>query len=100
MLEKPGRVLEEKPGPSEDTREREAEGGGGLRAVGEAVALVSAGALAGGGIGMLVGVALGAINPFALGSMGAVVGLCVPVLLAVGARGAARRPWRRRVLGR
>ena len=82
-----GRALEEVPGP------QEAEGEDGLRAVGEAVALVSASALVGGGMGMLGGVALGAINPFALGIVGAVVGTGVPVLFAVGARGAW---WRKR----
>ena len=48
--------------------------GSGLRAVGGIVAVVSASALVGGGIGMLGGVALGAINPFALGIIGAVGG--------------------------
>ena len=63
---------------------------GALRKTGEAVAVVSAAVLAGGGAGMLGGVALGAINPFALGLFGAAVGACVPVLLA-------GRPWRRGV---
>jgi hypothetical protein len=54
--------------------------------------------LVGGGIGMLVGVWLGAINPYALGIVG-VVGIGVPVLFMVGARRAAQRPWWRRVLG-
>jgi hypothetical protein len=48
---------------------------------------------------MLAGVALGAINPFALGIVGAAVGIVVPFLFAVGARRAARRPWWRRVFG-
>ena len=69
--------------------------GGGLRRAIEAVALVSASALLGGGIGMLGGVVLGAINPFALGIIGAAAGAGVPVLLAVG----AQRPWWRRVFG-
>lgn len=70
------------------------EGRNGLRAVSEAVAVVSASALVGGGIGMLGGVALGAINPFALGIIGAALGGVAPVLLAgvFGARGAR---WRR-----
>ncbi len=83
----------------EEAREQEIEEGGGLRAVAEAVALVSASALVGGGMGMLGGVALGAINPFALGVVGAVVGIGVPVLFAVGARRAARGAWWRRVFG-
>ena len=93
------RALEEGPGPLEEAREQEVEEGGGLRAVGEAVALVSASTLVGGGMGMLGGVALGAINPFALGIVGVVVGTGVPVLFAVGARGATRGPWWRRVFG-
>ena len=40
------------------------------------MAVVSASALVGGGIGMLGGVALGAINPFALGIIGAVGDRC------------------------
>jgi hypothetical protein len=81
----------------EEAAPEQVEGRSGLRAVSEAVALVSASALVGGGVGMLGGVALGAINPFALGIVGAVVGTGVPVLFAVGARGAARGPWWRRV---
>jgi hypothetical protein len=93
MVENPGRDREE-------AAPEQAEGGSGLRAVSEAVAVVAAGALVGGGIGMLGGVALGAINPFALGIVGAVVGAGLPVLRgAFGARGAARRPWWRRVFG-
>jgi hypothetical protein len=87
VLENPDRVLEENPGPLGDEREQEAEEGGGLRRASEVVALVSASALFGGGIGMLGGDALGAINPFALGIIGAAVGAGVPVLLALGARG-------------
>jgi hypothetical protein len=82
---------EEAPGPPADSSEQV----GGLRTASEAVAVVSAAVLAGGGAGMLAGVALGAINPYALGMVGAAVGACVPALLA-------RRPWRRgvrRVLG-
>jgi hypothetical protein len=99
VLENPDRVLEESPAPLGDERKQEAEEWNGLRRASEAVALVSASALVGGGIGMLGGVALGAINPFALGVIGAAAGTGFPVLLAVGARGAARRPWWRRVFG-
>lgn len=95
MLENPDRVLEGSPGPVGDEREQEPVEGGGLRRASEAVALVSASALLGGGVGMLGGVTLGAINPFALGVIGAVVGTGAPVLLAVGARG----PWWRRLVG-
>jgi hypothetical protein len=83
----------------EEAAPEQVEGRSGLRAVSEAVAFVSASALVGGGIGMLGGVALGAINPFALGIVGAVVGTGVPVLFAVGARGTARGAWWRRVFG-
>jgi len=51
---------------------------------------------------MLAGVALGVINPFALGMVGAAAGACVPALLACvfGAReGSVRRPRWRRVFG-
>jgi hypothetical protein len=72
---------EENPGPLGDEREQKAEEGGGLRAVSEAVALVSASALVGGGVGMLGGVALGAINPFGLGIIGVVVGTCASLPL-------------------
>ena len=74
-------------GPGEDAR-GPAEQAAGLRKAGEAVAVVSAAVLAGGGVGMLAGIWLGAINPYALGLFGAAVGACVPALLA-------RRPWRR-----
>ena len=77
--------------PGEDARGR-AEQAAGLRKAGGAVAVVSAAVLAGGGAGMLAGIWLGAINPYALGLFGAAVGACVPALLAV-------RPWRRGVLG-
>jgi hypothetical protein len=104
MGENPGRVLEGTPSrpeaSPEDAREHNAEEGGGLRSVSEAVALVSASVLVGGGIGMLGGVWLGAINPFALGIVGAVAGVVIPVFFALGARGAARRPWWRRILER
>lgn len=103
MVEKPGRALEAVPGrpetPPGNARGQGTQEEGGLRAASWAVALVSAGVLVGGGIGMLAGVALGAINPFALGIVGAAVGIVVPFLFAVGARRAARRPWWRRVLG-
>ncbi len=105
MEEKHARGREEAPGPptasSENAGER-AKGGSGLRAASEAVAVVSAAALVGGGAGMLAGVALGAINPFALGIIGAAGGAGAPVLLAgvFGARGgSARRPRWRRVFG-
>ena len=71
----------------EEARGR-AEEADGLRKAGGAVAGVSAAVLVGGGAGMLGGIWLGAINPFALGLFGAAVGACVPALLA-------RRPWRR-----
>lgn len=94
------RVLGEAPdrqeAPSGGEREW-AERGGGLRAVSEDVALVCAAALAGGGLGMLAGVALGAINPYALGLFGVSAGTVATVLPKVAA--AARLPWWRRVLG-
>jgi F0F1-type ATP synthase assembly protein I len=103
MSDNPDRALEELAGrpeaPPENAREQETEEGGGLRSVSKIVALVSASVLVGGGIGMLVGVWLGAINPFALGIVGAVAGMAIPVFFALGARGAARRPWWRRLLG-
>ena len=103
MGENPDRVLEGTPSrpeaSPENAREHKAEEGGGLRSVSEIVALVSASVLVGGGIGMLVGVWLGAINPFALGIVGAVAGIVIPVFFALGARGAARRPWWRRWFG-
>lgn len=74
--------------PEEEARGRAEEESNGLRKASEAVAVVSAAVLAGGGAGMLAGIWLGAINPFALGLFGAAVGACVPALLA-------RRPWRR-----
>ncbi len=79
----------------EEAAPEQAEGGSALRAASEIVALISASALVGGGVGMLGGVALGAINPFALGIIGAVVGTSVPVLLAVG----SQKPCWRRVFG-
>jgi hypothetical protein len=105
MEEVPDGGREEAPGPPAAPSEqvgRRPEGGSGLRAASEGVAVVSAAVLVGGGGGMLAGVALGAINPFALGIIGAVGGACVPAFLkvAVGARGGPeRRPWWRRVLG-
>jgi hypothetical protein len=83
------------PGQSEASFEMvggQAEGGSGLRAASEAVAVVFSSALAGGGTVMLAGVALGAIDPFASGLLGAAAGACIPALLA-------RRPWWRRVRG-
>ncbi|MDP8901064.1 MAG: hypothetical protein M3N33_07980 [Actinomycetota bacterium] len=84
-----------------DPREQDAEEGCGLRAASEMVALVSASVLVGGGLGVLGGVALGAINPFALGMVGVAVGIGLPVLLksVVGAREGVRRPWWRRTFG-
>ena len=95
MLESPDRVFEENPGPLREEWDQKAEERGGLRRASEVVALVSASALLGGGIGMLGGIALGAINPFALGIIGAAAGAGVPVLLMVGARGS----WWRRLIG-
>ena len=87
------RALEMAP-PRRDDPEEEARGrteeANGSRKGREAVAVVSAGVLAGGGAGMLAGIWLGAINPYALGLFGAAAGACVPALLA-------RRPWRRGV---
>lgn len=105
MEENLGRGRGEAPGPLADSSEQvggQTEGGRGLRAASEAAAVVSAGVLVGGGAGMLAGVALGAINPFALGMVGAAAGACVPALLAgvFGAReGSVQRPRWRRVLG-
>jgi hypothetical protein len=94
----PARAVEEAPGPQKSPSEG-AQGqpkrGGGLVELSEVVALVSATALVGGGAGMLVGVALGAINPFALGIVGVVAGIGLLVLLTVG----ARRSWWGRVFG-
>ena len=73
--------------PEEDALGR-AEEADGLRKASEAVAGVSAAVLVGGGGGILAGIWLGAINPFALGLFGAAVGASVPALLV-------RRPWRR-----
>ncbi len=80
-------------GQAKEGGEQRAEGGRGLRAMSRIVAAVAAGALVGGGIGLLVGVALGAINPFVLGVIGIAGGA------VVGAREGARRPWWRRVFG-
>ncbi len=105
MPENPDRVLEEVHGwseaSSEDPREQDAEERRGLRAASEIVALVSASVLVCGGIGVLGGVALEAINPFALGMVGVVVGIGLPVLLrsVVGAREGVKRPWWRRTFG-
>ena len=105
MLENPDHVLEEvhdwSEAPSENPREQDAEEGRGLRAASEVVALVSASVLVGGGIGVLGGVALEAINPFALGMVGIVVGIVLLVLLrsVVGARKGVQRPWWRRIVG-
>jgi hypothetical protein len=88
-------ALEMAPSPRDDPDEEArglAEEANGLRKAGEAVAGVSAAVLAGGGAGMLAGIWLGAINPFALVLFGAAAGACVPALLA-------GRPWRRGVRG-
>ena len=86
MLENPDRALEEvlgRPEASpEDAQEQETEEGGRLRVVSEILAIISAGVLAGGGAGMLGGVALGAINPFFLGIIGVVLGTGASVPLA------------------
>ena len=98
MLENPDRALEEVPGrpetSSEDAQEQANEEGGGLRAVSVIVAVVSSCTLVGGGAGMLAGVALGAINPFALGIIGAALGGVASVFLA-GVFGARGVRWRR-----
>ena len=103
MLENSDRALDEVLGRSETSPEdaQEPEEGGGLRSVSEIVALVSVSVLVGGGIGVLGGVALGAINPFGLGMVGVVVGIGLPVLIrsVVGAREGAKRPWWRRTFG-
>ena len=104
MKETPVRALEVVPGRRdawEGDARGQAEGGDGLRKASETVALVCAGALAGGGAGMLAGVALGAINPYALGLFGASAGTVATVLpkVAVDARDAARRPRWRRLFG-
>jgi hypothetical protein len=97
MKKIPVRALEVVPGkrnaPEGDARGQD-ERGDGLRRASEAVAVVSAGALAGGGAGMLTGVALGAINPYALGLLGASAGAVVTVLPKV-AGGARWSRWRR-----
>ena len=99
------RGREEAPGPLADSSQQgggQADTGGMLRTASEAAAVVSAGVLVGGGAGMLAGVALGAINPFALGMVCVVLGIGLPVLLrsVVGAREGAKRPWWRRTSGR
>lgn len=73
----------------------------GLRVTSEIVAVVSASVLVGGGAGMLAGVALGAINPFALGIIGVIVGTGASVSLTslIVVRKAPRRPWWRRLFG-
>ena len=90
-----GRALEMAPprrdAPGEEARGR-AEEANGLRKASEAVAGVSAAVLVGGGAGMLAGIWLGAINPYALGLFGAAAGACVPAILV-------RRPWRRGARG-
>ena len=84
-MENPDRVLEgvhdRSEASSENPREQDAEEGRGLQTASEVVAFVCASVLVCGGIGVLGGVALEAINPFALGMVGVVVGVCLPVLL-------------------
>ena len=105
MTENPDHDREEVPGrpavSPENAREHNAEEGGGLRSVSEMVTLVSASVLVGGGTGVLGGVALEAINPFALGMVGVVIGIGLLVLLrsVVGAREGAKRLWWRRTFG-
>ena len=75
---------EQAPGPLAESSEQVGgrDGGrSGLRAASEALAVVSASALVGGGAGMLAGVALGAINPAGLGIIGVVVGTFASVPL-------------------
>lgn len=69
-----------RPSSTEDTPGRSEEGGG-LRTASWIIAAVSTSALVGGGIGMLAGVALGAINPAGLGIIGVVVGTFASVPL-------------------
>ena len=83
--------------PEEEARAR-AEGGCGLQMASEAVAVVSAAVLAGGGAGMLAGIALGAINPYALGLLGVCAGAGATVLSKVYA--GTRWPRWQRLLGR
>jgi hypothetical protein len=100
MEKTPVRALEVVPGkrdaPEGDARGQD-EGGNGPRRASEAAAVVSAAVLAGGGAGMLAGVALGAINPYALGLLGASAGAVATVLPKVA--GGARRPRWRRLFG-
>jgi hypothetical protein len=74
--------------PSEVQGERVEEESG-LRTASEIVAVVSASVLAGGGAGMLGGIALGAINSFFLGMVGIAVGAAASVSLA---RAILKRP--------
>ncbi|CAA9477761.1 MAG: hypothetical protein AVDCRST_MAG12-1303 [uncultured Rubrobacteraceae bacterium] len=70
------------PAPPSEAQGERAEEESGLRTASEIVAVVSASVLAGGGAGMLGGIALGAINPFFLGIVGVVVGTAASVPLA------------------
>jgi hypothetical protein len=86
------RGREAAPGPSAASSENaggRAEGGSGLQTASEIVAVVCAGVLAGGGVGMLGGVALGAINPFFLGMVGIAAGAVASVPLG---RAILKRP--------
>ena len=102
-----GRTPEGAPGPLEASSEsvgEQAEGGSKLRAASEAAAVASAAVLVGGGAGVLAGGALGAINPYALGMVGAAAGAVasVPLGRAILRRpeaGGERRPRWRRVFG-
>ena len=84
LREVPGRpeAPAENPRVEEGGERRAARGSERVRELGEIVAIVSAGVLAGGGAGMLGGAALGAINPFFLGTVGMVLGIGASVPLA------------------
>jgi hypothetical protein len=86
------RGREEAPGPPAASSENAggwAKGGSGLRKASEIIAVVCAGVLAGGGAGMLGGVALGPINPFFLGMVGIAAGAVASVPLG---RAILKRP--------
>jgi hypothetical protein len=95
VLENPDRVLEEVHDRSkaslENPSERDVEEGRGPRTASGIVALISVSVLVCGGIGVLGGVAFEAINPFGLGMVGVVVGICLPVLLRSVASALLRR---------
>lgn len=62
--------------------ERWAEDGGKLRAMSRSIAAVAAGVLIGGGTGLLVGAALGVINPFVFGFIGIAAGVGASILMS------------------